>query len=308
MAVKEKQDNGLGLGGFLGGSPKKEAAPKEKVASLETEPEKKEEKKVTLDLKPEEKKEVSEKKEAVKEEKKDVSEKEKGEKEKVKVVEEVKAEVKPVSDFESEDNPWKKKAISLEKRQNDTAAWANKLNQANIDLKKQMDVLGKKIDGTYDPEKDNVSTESSAELREREAEVRGKVAASEAAATAQYGEETVTSTLVKFNEVYGQDREKQFRVLNSHAPVLEALKIMREHDFHTKYGPDPEKIVESIRAEVEKELRPKITEEVTKTFMDRMDKKNKEPKGLTDVKGSDHQEEKKKTGFKTLDGIMEAIH
>jgi len=184
-------------------------------------------------------------------------------------------ELGPSTNWDSDDNPYKKQVT-------DTRSWANELNKELLQLKKGQDILGKKMDGTYDPD-----AESAAEAISPEALVlQGKVAASEKLVRKSLGNEYVDKTLAEFDATFGQDRGIQARVLGSDAPVAEAIAIMQEREFQAKYGSDPESIRNAIRKEVEAELRTSIAKEESEKISKRLQRKEDQPTGLSEVRGS----------------------
>lgn len=278
-------DNGLGLSEFLDGKSHGESEPKEEVeaSSSETTEEKKDE---TAKVEEEKKDDVStagEKSGEVKQEGSPATDA------KVEVKKEEKKEesqAKPAVDWESDDNPFKK-------RQRDTSAWANKVNQENAVLKRQlstmsqqMEILGKKVDGTYDPERDVIRDDSpSPEQIATHAMNYGKTQASKQAAYTIHGQQKVDKELEEFHTTFNENPVVQARVLGSDSPVLEAMKVMNEHRFMGKYGRDPESILSKIREEILKEEEPKIREKVRAEILVQSEKKDKTPSGVSVIRG-----------------------
>ena len=58
------------------------------------------------------------------------------------------------ANWDDDNNPWKKKANEFDQRYRDTHRNWNQLNQQNQELQRQLSILGKKFDGTYDPRVD----------------------------------------------------------------------------------------------------------------------------------------------------------
>ena len=204
-----------------------------------------------------------------------------------KPTEEKEAEAAPKIDWDSEENPWKK-------RQTDTHDWSRRLSSENAEMKRQLEIVNAKLDGTYDPEMDK-APELTTERIQAEAEIRGKIKASESLAYELHGgKEKVEAELKKFNDNFGTNQFVQNRVLNSDAPIMEALKILKELAIVEKYGTsDPEKIIEAVKKEAEKELRSQIAEEENQKIMARLDKKEKLIPSLTDVRGTDKEDGKR---------------
>ena len=197
--------------------------------------------------------------------------------------EEKKEEAKPQPDWESQDNPYVK-------RHKDAGSWANAVNQENLALKRQLaetthqfEVLNKKLDGTYDPAKDDTKP-LAPEAIASSAMTVGRAASSLAMAHEVYGKEAVESQLQEFNDKFGNHPLVQARVLSSDRPVMEALKVLKEARLFEKYGADPDKMIEAIRKEVETELTPKLREEISKEIMARLQNKDQAPKTLTEIR------------------------
>jgi hypothetical protein len=71
-------------------------------------------------------------------------------------------------------------------------------------------------------------------------------------------------------------------VNNSETPYLEAVNILKEEEFFSEYGREPESIKASIRKEVESDIR----KEVTKEFQDKLKAKEKLPTDIGDVRSA----------------------
>lgn len=245
MAVEKEeiQDSGLGMAEFIKGSqPVEETPPEVKPEETEVKPEEPVKKvtepvKASPEVKPEE------------------------------VKPEVKTEEKPV--WESDDNTYKKRYF-------DTQKWANKINQENLDIKRQNEslqqqfsIINKKLDGTYNPEVDDIRPPDPTVIADT-ADTAGRIKASRSMAVSQYGEEYLQKMLFSPDAPFRQIEANpviQMRVLSSDTPVLEALKIVKEKEFFDKWGYDPEtiqkKMWESAKAELKeevlKELKGKIS-------------------------------------------------
>lgn len=187
--------------------------------------------------------------------------------------EDVKVEEKPSFNWEVEDNPYKK-------RYWDTMQWDHKLNEENVDLKRNLEITQKKLDGTY-VEEDTIA-QAEAQQKEAQAEFKGKLTASNKIAIENYGQDYVTKMLYAPDAPFQQinnDPAVHFRVLHSEAPALEAIKILKELTFFNKYGRDVDKIESTIR----EKLKVEIKEEVTKEFKEKLKMKDKQPDGLGNV-------------------------
>lgn len=283
-AKADVSDTGLGLNEFISGG--KTEATEDKVASssapekTEVKTEAKEE--IKTDVKSDAKKEL------------DAKEAVPGEKE-----EEV-IDNKPTINWDGDDNPYKK-------RYYDTAKWANTVNQELAGIKKDVSIANKKLDGTYDAEAEAKAAEVDPQILTQQAETRGKVSASMVMAEEQFGKEYVQKMIFADNapfRQYDNDPYVQSRVLSSNAPVVEAIRILKEREFFGQYGHEPDKIEANIRAKVEKELTEKITKQVTEQIMKRIDEKGKQVTGLSNARGSETKTEVKQTN-KPLGSIFQ---
>lgn len=213
---------------------------------------------------------------------------------------EEKIDNKPAVNWDGDDNPYRK-------RYYDTAKWANTVNQELAGIKKDVSITNKKLDGTYDAEAEAKAAEVDPQVLTREAETRGKVSASMVMAEEQFGKEYVQKMIfaddAPFRQ-YDNDSYVQSRVLSSNAPVVEAIRILKEREFFGQYGHEPDKIESNIRAKVEKELTEKITKQVTEQIMKRIDEKGKQVTGLSNARGSETKTEVKQT-TKPLSSIFQ---
>ena len=202
--------------------------------------------------------------------------------------------------WDADDNPYKK-------RYHDTAKWANSVNQELAGIKKDVSIANKKLDGTYDAEAEAKAEVPDPNQIAQTSEIRGKVAASAAMAEDKYGKEYVQKMIFAENapfRQYDNDPYVQSRVLSSNAPVMEAIRIMKEREFFGKYGHEPEAIEAKIRDTFEKELTDKITKQVTADLMKRIDEKGKQVTGLNNARGSEAQKDTK-TVVKPLSNIFQ---
>ena len=260
METAEK-DTGLGLTDFLSTEAPKAEAEKASPTEEKTQEQKAEIK--TEEMKTEAKSEI---KEAPKSEVK---------------TEGIKTEEaqKPSFDFESDANPYKK-------RYADTSQWANKVNQEKAELLKQFEIINKKLDGTYDPEKDQPAQPTMQDVQHN-AELLGKVKASRKIAEETYGAENIQKLIYADGAPFRaieNDPYIQARVLAADAPVLEAMKILDEQQFHAKWGDSPREIEQNIRKKAEEEFNLKIEELVNKRISDRLSLKEKQVNGLGDAR------------------------
>ena len=208
-------------------------------------------------------------------------------------------EKKASTNWDADDNPYKK-------RYHDTARWANSVNQELAGIKKDVSIANKKLDGTYDAEAEAKAEVPDPNQIAQTSEIRGKVAASAAMAEDKYGKEYVQKMIFAENapfRQYDNDPYVQSRVLSSNAPVMEAIRIMKEREFFGKYGHEPESIEAKIKEIFEKELTDKITKQVTADLMKRIDEKGKQVTGLTNARGSEAQKDGK-ASIKSLSNIF----
>jgi len=193
--------------------------------------------------------------------------------------EEEKQPESPSTNWESDDNPYKK-------RQQDTFKWGNGLSEQLANVSKQIQIQGKKIDGTFDPEVDK-EPELSPDQARAMATLDGKIAASDDIAyrDPKYGGKAKVDQMIgEFNSLYGKHEGVLKRVYSSPTPTIEALSVMEEHGFFTKYGRKPAQIREAITKEVEAEMRPKITAEIEKKYLGRLKAKEENVEGLNGVR------------------------
>ena len=198
MADKE---TGLGLSEFLATQPQEapEATPVTEVKTTETPEVQTEGKPTESEVKPEEKPAEEVKTEVKTEEKT-----------------EEKTEVKPTIDWESDTNPFKQ-------RHKDASKWANQVHMQNLELQKQMEMINKKLDGTYDAEAEAKAQEIPPHIISQTSEMAGKIVASRQAAFDIYGKENVENLLWADNAPFRaieNDPMVQVRVMSSMSPVL----------------------------------------------------------------------------------------
>ena len=189
------------------------------------------------------------------------------------------------TEWDSDDNPWKQKATGLEKQVKDGRDWTTTVQQNNVALKKQLEIIEKKLDGTYDPDTDR-APEPTRDQIELEAERKGRIAASEALAKQLHGKETIEQAMREFDEKFASNAFIQYRVLNAEAPVLEALKVLKQEKFVAKWSDDPEKIEKAIREDERQQMEKVIEEKVTKKVLARLNKKDETSQGIDGVRAA----------------------
>jgi hypothetical protein len=175
-------------------------------------------------------------------------------------------EAKPSFDWESDDNPYKGKLQTTEKRRLDAEKWAQTEHQRALAVEKlyaELEKVHKKLDGNWTEADEQAATAAkpTPEMEAWHAETRGRTQASKIAAFEKYGEEKVAEFLTTFKEVYGNDPFVQQRVLASEMPVLEAINAVRGYKFFTEFGNDPDQIVSKIETKIRAELTEKIRAE-----------------------------------------------
>lgn len=266
VAEKEVNDSGLGLGSFLNKgtqTPEVSSPDKPDEKKADASPKVDETPKTIerpIDKEPTETKAATESKET----------------------ESISPDFKP--NWDDDNNPWKKKANEFDQRYRDTHRNWNSLNQQNQELQRQLTILSKKFDGTYDPQVDEPPPPDPNAIRTWGA-IEGKAQASFAAAVRTHGEQKVMQALEKYAQVFGNDRSVQERILLSDDPVQGALDALAGYEFFNQYGNDPSKIIETIRTQLETELTPKIAEREAKRVMDELAAKKREPDGIGRVLG-----------------------
>lgn len=240
------QDTGLGLEEFVGTTPvtkesgTKEVSPDKEEASDEK-------------LSPDEKKEEKKEEKEVKAGKEDTD---KPEEKPDETKDKVDKEEKPSIDWNSKDNPLKEQLTN-------TRTYANNEHMAKLKLEKEVDKLKKVADGTWDESEE--AKGPSPEQIEQNADLQGRIKASLRMAKEKYGDAYVQENIDNADSSYQNIRKENplvdIRVSNSETPYMEAIKILKEEEFFGKYGREPEKIVESIKKELDSELRATITKE-----------------------------------------------
>jgi hypothetical protein len=208
--------------------------------------------------------------------------------------------------WDDDSNPWKAKATEFDKRFRDTQRSWQEQHQANLEMQRQMQILAKKLDGTYDPQRDEPPPPDPQAIRHWGA-IEGKAEASYAAAMRTHGQEKVMAALEKYAQLFGQDRSVQERILQSADPVQGAMDAVAAHEFYSTYGPNPTAIIENIRKQLEAELGPKIAEREAKRIQSELANNRSEPKGIGHVQGSSGATSSKKDNAgraKSLDEIL----
>lgn len=199
---------------------------------------------------------------------------------------EAKAEPEKKLDWDSDDNPHKKRADEIAKREKAARDWATQINQRYINQQRELEIINKKLDGTYDPTVDEPKIDPQQVLSH--ARTQGAVQASIAAVTEKLGEEKTKAELDRFNQLFDDNDLIQKRVLNSPSPMAEAMQVLAEYDVTQKYGSrDVKVLIEKIKAEAVVELREQIRKEEHQKILDGIAMKNKTPNGNRDMRRAD---------------------
>lgn len=205
----------------------------------------------------------------------------------------------PKDQWDTADNPWKK-------RYEDTAKWAQAQaaqRAALENLAKKQDVIEKKIDGTYDPEKDAIRLVPTPE----DAEFQGRFNASLELAVEQHGEETVNQAIKDWTDKFGNNQIALLRVRGAPNPVLEGMKMLNEQSWANKWGgekPSADSIEKAIRADEAAKWEKNIESIVNKKIEERFKKVSEQPKNLSTVKGASPNQEPKAFTPKPLGGFF----
>lgn len=179
----------------------------------------------------------------------------------------------------SKDSPTEDpKVAELEKRVKDSRDAFTQERQRNVELGRQIEQLTEsvktlqaKVDGTYEEPKPEDAKQASAK-----ASMNAKVAASNYAAvellmardgmTKEAAEAHIMDTVWKDDGPYMTlekgDPAIRARVMESPVPVIEALRVVKEHSLKAKYGDDPEAMRAALRTEVEAEILPTLTKKI----------------------------------------------
>lgn len=201
-------------------------------------------------------------------------------------------DTKPTVDWDNEENPYKQKFATVEKQYNDTRAWARGIDSQRKKLEEQLNVINKKLDGTYDPAVDDPKPDPQAVILQAQAE--GKLVASLDAAYQEFGKgdaakgkEIVEKGIAEFNELFGQNESIQAQVWSSPRPVHRALKFVRDFGISQKYKTDDVvELIDKVKAEYRTELEKELTEKITKQVLDGIAMKNKVPAGINGARAA----------------------
>jgi hypothetical protein len=199
-----------------------------------------------------------------------------------------------------------------DKRLKDKDRHISTLERENADLRKQFAEgiarVEKKLDGTYvEPQADPKAKERDDVERDWRTRVRASVEAM--ADTFDGGRDAIIAQVFADDapfRAYDQDLLVQARIRQADNPVKEALTVLKEAAFHTKYGTDPD----AIKAKLVEELTPVITDHVTKELTSQL-KANGAPdlvRGLGGVRAaasrSEAEAKKGPPSSVSLDGLF----
>jgi hypothetical protein len=144
------------------------------------------------------------------------------------------------------------------------------------ELKQAIGILTKKIDGTYDEQKDAPRVLTNQEI-ETEAETRATVRTSHFAAVeylmardklTEAEADAKVKELVWGDEApfraFDMDRAVQARVLGAKVPIIEALKVVQEAEDKKKYGDSPAAMREALKKELTEQIETKVRDKILK--------------------------------------------
>jgi len=202
-----------------------------------------------------------------------------------------KLEEKPKTDWENDDNPYKK-------RYRDTSNWATDLNKKQQAQDREILILQKKADGSYDEERDN--PKRTEEQIETEAESKGRAVASHEAAITRWGAEVVERDLAKFNDVFKGDVYMLGSVASADQPVVEAIRALRRYEFHKEFGDNPDEIMEKIGKQAVEKAGQTIQSDEAKKLAERVKVADGEAKGLAGLTAKGTETPKEQATVKPL--------
>lgn len=196
---------------------------------------------------------------------------------------EAKEETKAVFNWDDDANPYKQSANKFAAQYKNTRDWATKAYKIVRENGLEQDVIE---DPEFVKEAENANNAEVFAFNQRET-------ASYDAAVALYGKDYVDKSLYapdsQLSSIIRDNPQLQARIFSSKAPVLEAIRIVKEHGFFSKYGFDVDKIPDAIRKEIETELRGKIAQELQR----KLTKKEELPDTLQGVKSKDVKDEER---------------
>lgn len=188
---------------------------------------------------------------------------------------------KEAGQWDSDDNPWKKRTEKLEERYKETRDWATKINA-------ELEIMRKELKGET-PE------EPSQEQQTQLAAMAARVQASTEAAFRIYGKDKVQKLILDedspFRELEKNDAIRQ-RVLMDPAPTIVAMELVEQEQFFEKYGRKPEDIRSAIRAEYEAEMTQEKTNKAEAAAAEKAARREAQPQGVAGTRGETRPPEK----------------
>ena len=193
-------------------------------------------------------------------------------------------------DWDADDNPWKGKAAELEKRVKDTRDFSTQVNQQLADLKKQNEILQKKVDGTYDPATDGMPSpdQVAEEVRIREV-TQARAKASVEAAKRIYGADALHAAIfaddAPFRKIEQEEPAVAAAIMAADAPAIAAMELLEVRRFEARWGRTPTDIEKAIRADQRALAEKDFNERLAKRTADRAEKRQSQPRGVADARG-----------------------
>jgi len=191
--------------------------------------------------------------------------------------------------------------LPFKQRLEETQKWAQGINQENTQLrqiaedqKQRLDVLQKKVDGTW-TEQDEAASQQGHRPEDiaSYAKLQGKAIASHAAATRELGAETVNAALAEYYQLFDKNPAMRQALNQSDSPVHEAMAIIDRYHFEQEHGATPKEwiasITKKVSADLEKSLRKSILEEIRAG----KSKRENTPESLANTGGGDQGENSK---------------
>ncbi len=176
---------------------------------------------------------------------------------------------------------WKARAEKAEKQYTDTRNYSTQVNQQLAELKRQNEVLAKKIDGTYDPAVDDAPAGPTREQQLEAERFKLKADAARDVAREQLGVEFMDKAFAvdgPFHQLEKARPDISQRVWAAPNPYLEAAQALDEELFFREYGTrKPDKIVEAILNKYAERIEKDVRAKVTKEYEEKLEKQAKQP-------------------------------
>jgi hypothetical protein len=187
-------------------------------------------------------------------------------------------------DWESDENPYKK-------RTKDTRDSFTQVTQQLAELKRQNEVLAKKVDGTYDPAVDDSAPsadEVAAQTRAQEL-FQTRARASLDAAKRLYGDDAVTAAIfaegAPFKAIEENEPDVARAIAAAPAPIIAAMELLETRAFQGRWGNTPQAIETAIRADERTKAEAEFTERLAKRDASRDAQRQAQPVGVAGAKG-----------------------